>query len=209
MPASVDNGGLNRVPVKPAIRTTQFWLLAGVLLLVAASVFDDKLDAKVLALVGPIAALLYTIIREKIYQDAAEHPNNALDVLLTTILDALHQPSADDATKVIAALKPIAVLPALAPVLAPIPTTDATKLPAGVFNPPASTSTVAALAIFGASLFFCTGCSQSQQTPYYISGVTANVDASKDGRGLSGGAVGVQFSPNPYYPLPTQKGLAK
>ena len=90
---------------KAGIRTTQFWLLAGVLTLVAWMVFAGRLDAGWFAALAPIAALVYQVVRENLYRDASTHPHDALNQLLETILGHLPAPTSTDATTLLTALQ--------------------------------------------------------------------------------------------------------
>ena len=192
---------------KAGIRTTQFWLLAGVLILIAWMVFAGKLDAGWFAALAPVAALVYQCVRQNLYRDASTHPHDALNQILETVLGQLPAPSGADANAVIAALrqnstaKPPEGKSGLAPSpqSAPRETSGAT-----------STATLGVLSVLGAMLLCLSGCAQ---TPYYVSGITGTVDTSKDGSSIRGGGVGVTISPNPYYPstrlLPATKGYAK
>lgn len=120
-PASLTNGGLARIAIKSGIRTSQLWLIVGVLLLLAATTFAGKLDANILALVGPGVAVIYLFVRENIYMDAAKHPNNALDSILGTILSTIPEPDMHAIPAIIAMLQggvaaPVFNPPAAAPV---------------------------------------------------------------------------------------------
>lgn len=125
-PAAVANGGLVHVAPKCGIRTTQLWLIVGVIALLAAALFADKLSANVFALIAPAMAIIYCLVRETIYRDAAAHPTDALDKILGTILSAIPEPDSHAVPAIIAALKgvsvsaPVAELPATAAV-APAP----------------------------------------------------------------------------------------
>lgn len=191
---------------KAGIRTTQFWLLAGVLALVAWMVFAGKLEAGWFALLAPVAAVVYQCVRENLYRDANTHPNDALNQILETVLAQLPAPSGADATAVIAALRH----PHAAPAPAPNPPSPSAET--GGIASPATLGVVSAL---GAMLVCLSGCAE---TPYYVSGITGMVDTSKDGSSIRGGGLGVTFSPNPYYPgagatpvrpLPSTLGYAK
>jgi hypothetical protein len=179
------------------MRTTQFWLLAGVLALVAWMVFAGKLDAGWFALLAPAAALVYQCVRENLYRDASTHPHDALNEILETVLAQLPAPTSADATAVITALRDKG-----APSAGVLDASNKSDEKNGTSNP----ASVATLALAGAILLALSGCAQ---TPYYVSGVNGTVDTSKDGAHITGGRVGVTISPNPYYPLPNQKGLTK
>lgn len=71
---------------KPGIRTTQLWLIIGVIALLAALVFSGNLNAVWLAIVGPLLAGWYASIREQVYSDYRDHPNDQLDRILATVL---------------------------------------------------------------------------------------------------------------------------
>jgi len=203
----------NQSPLpKAGFRTTQFWLLTGVLALVAWMVFAGRLDAGWFAALAPIAAIVYQSVRENLYRDASTHPHDALNEILETVLGQLPSPTSEDATAVIAAMRHTGP-PSTAPAshLDSSPAPDSQTTPQKAPNPPL----VAALAILGVTFLFLTGCAQ---TPYYVSGVNGSVDTSKDGSRITGGLVGVTISPNPYYPstgtakirsLPKTQGLAK
>lgn len=193
---------------KAGIRTTQFWLLAGVLALVAWMVFAGKLEAGWFAALAPIAAIVYQCVRENLYRDASTHPNDALNQILETVLGQLPTPSGADATAVIAALRhqPTPSQPEEKGGLAPSPQGSPRETGSAT-----TSATLGVLGALGAMLLCLSGCAQ---TPYYVSGINGTVDTSKDGSRISGGAIGVTISPNPYYPsssrsLPATKGYAK
>jgi len=183
---------------KAGLRTTQFWLLTGVLLLVAWMVFAGKLDAGWFAALAPIAALIYQSVRENLYRDASTHPNDALNAILETVLGQLPEPSSADATAVIHAFRHGPATASTAP---------ASTAGAGSDTPKSSLiPTAAALSLAGITLLSFSGCAQ---TPYYVSGINGTVDASKDGSRITGGGLGVTISPNPNFPLPKTHGLSK
>lgn len=206
-PSSASSLPLPGAAPKAGIRTTQFWLLAGVLLLIAWMVFAGKLEAGWFAALAPVAALVYQCVRQNLYRDASTHPHDALNEILETVLGQLPAPSGADATAVIAALRPnLVAQPAEGKGgLAPIPQSPPKETVGAT-----SASTLGVLSVLGAMLLCLSGCAQ---TPYYVSGINGTVDASKDGSRISGGAIGVTISPNPYYPstrsLPPTKGYAK
>lgn len=160
-PAPVANGGLACITPKCGVRTTQLWLIVGVIALLAATVFADKLSAKVLALVAPAMAITYFLVREYIYRDAAAHPNNALDAILSTILSTIPQPDLRAVPALIAALKgasvaaPAAELSAAPAAPAVPPSSASSASSSSSTSGHASLSLLCALGLFAALLVGC------------------------------------------------------
>ena len=197
-PAAAGSAQLLPPLPKAGIRTTQFWLLAGVLALVAWMVFAGKLDAGWFAALAPIAAIVYQCVRENLYRDASTHPNDALNQILETVLSQFPAPSGADATAVIAALRhhPTAPQPEEKGGLAPSPQNSPRET-----GGTTTAATLGVLCALGAMLLGLSGCTE---TPYYVSGINGTLDTSKDGSRISGGGLGVTISPNPYYPPPSR-----
>jgi hypothetical protein len=162
---------VNPNAIKPGIRTTQFWLLAGVIALGAWFVYADKINGTAFELGSLVAWIVYQIARQGLYRDAATHPNDALDQQLKTVFD-LVSPKSEHVPAIIAALKgtPQNSTPnnTIEPKAEVSPGSVATPSPAPVSAPSAPVSGQAGFAllqvlgwilIVGAVALLCTSCS--------------------------------------------------
>lgn len=104
-----NSSAVNAAPVKPGIRTTELWLLAGLLALIAGAVFagplNDRFGASAGVLIAAVMVRLYSAERVALKTAAAENPDDPLIGALTVALDALPAPTVQEACQLITTLQ--------------------------------------------------------------------------------------------------------
>jgi hypothetical protein len=212
------------------VETTEFLLSLGVLGAILAALWAGKIDAGLASALLGLVATAYPGLRTWL---KAQHLDKVAEVLAAqqgahaevyhaaaaalAAVDATEDLGAGSAvTGVSATSSTVAGVSVAGPAVAGSVAGD-DGAAAGVGANPvqrraagtaASTPAVLAALALG---FFAAGCANA---PYYVSGVDASVTTGPNGQGVTGGAVGVSFAPNPAVasapvnPAPVKSGTA-
>jgi hypothetical protein len=214
------------------VETTEFLLSLGVLGAILAALWAGKIDAGLASALLGLVATAYPGLRTWL---KAQHLDKVAEVLAAqqgahaevyhaaaaalAAVDATEDLAAGSAVTGVSATSSTVAGPAVAGSVAgddgAAAGVGAAAAGAGA-NPvqrraagtAASTPAVLAALALG---FFAAGCANA---PYYVSGVDASVTTGPNGQGVTGGAVGVSFAPNPAVasapvnPAPVKSGTA-